>query len=192
MVFTVFTIEFQGISPLEKPTLGNLILLVYISATMYIYKYIYILYVDIYIYIYIHITVHPGARVRFGNRFGRMFASLRTFCSNRDGRKVDIPSSSDSGRPVLGFRLPACCGFAGAGSWFFVLGGVPGPGLRVPGSWFLLLASFLVLGSLFSVFGLWFRVISLFRSWFLVLDVKAVITSTHARKAITAVSDAHR
>ena len=42
MVFTAFTIEFQGISPLEKPTLGNLILLVYISATMYIYKYIYI------------------------------------------------------------------------------------------------------------------------------------------------------
>jgi hypothetical protein len=121
-----------------------------------------------------------------------MFASLRTFFSNRDGRKVDIPSSSDSGCPVLGFRLPACCGFAGAGSWFFVLGGVPGSGLRVPGSWFLLLALFLVLGSLFLVFGLWFRVISLFRSWFLVLDVKAVITSTHARKAITAVSDAHR
>ena len=134
---------------------------------------------------------HAFALVVFLTRFRRMFASLRTFVSYCHGRTVGMPSSSDSGCPVLRFRLPVS-GFAGAGSWFFVLGGVPGPGLRVPGSWFLLLASFLVLGSLFSVFGLWFRVISLFRSWFLVLDVKAVITSTHARKAITAVSDAHR
>ena len=60
MVFTVFTIEFQGISPLEKPTLGNLILLVYISATMYINIYIY---VDIYIYILLYI---PGRAFALG------------------------------------------------------------------------------------------------------------------------------
>ena len=118
-----------------------------------------------------------GSRVRFGRIFeplwSHVHASLRTFVANRYGRKVDMPSSSDSGCPVLSFRFPGCgllwvrgCWFLFFRSWF----GVPGSWLRVPGSWFLLLASFRVLGSWLLVFGLWFRVISLFPvlgPWFL-------------------------
>jgi len=92
---------------------------------------------------------HAFALVVFLTRFRRMFASLRTFVSYCHGRTVGMPSSSDSGCPVLRFRLPVS-GFAGAGSWFFALGLgflVLGSEFLVFCSWFLLLVLFLVLGS---------------------------------------------
>ena len=87
------------------------------------------------------------ASVVFFNRFGRIFASLQSLFSNRFGRKVDVPSSSEFRSPVLGFSRCLAVGSRGLvlSSWSLA---------RVPGSWFLVLAAGFVPGSWFLVLGL--------------------------------------
>ena len=93
------------------------------------------------------------ASVVFFNRFGRIFASLQSLFSNRFGRKVDVPSSSELRSPVLGFsrclavgsRVLVLSSWSLAwGSWFLA-----------PGSWFLVLGSCRWLRPGFLVLGPW-------------------------------------
>ena len=82
------------------------------------------------------------------------FQSLWPLFSNRFGRKVDIPSFSDSPRcPVLGFSR--CLA---VGSRVLVLGSSFLVGFLVLGSEFLVLAAGFVPGSWFMVLGFWFEV----------------------------------
>ena len=155
-------------------------------------------------------------RSYFFNRFGRIFTSLRSlFLIALVVKEIFLHLLSPGPRflvsPVPGswvlgsWFLALRPRFLVLGSWFLVL--APGVG---PGSWFLVLGlRSLVLGSGFLVLGSccwlpsWFSVLcvvsgSFFvsgprslvrRSWFW---TTAAITSTHARKAITAAIDVHR
>ena len=95
------------------------------------------------------------ASVVFFNRFGRIFASLQSLFSNRFGRKVDVPSSSELRSPVLGFSRCLAVGsrVLVLGSWSLVWGSS-----LVLGSGFLVLAAGFVPGSWFMVLGFWFEV----------------------------------
>ena len=98
--------------------------------------------------------------------------------SNRFGREVDTPSSSEPRCPVLGFSVSRCLA---VGSRVLVLGSwrCLRPGFLVLGSWFLVLGScfslcswFMVLGLRSLVLGSGFLVLGSccwLRSWFMVL-----------------------
>ena len=124
------------------------------------------------------------------------FQSLWPLFSNRFGRKVDIPSFSDSPRcPVLGFSRCLAVGsrVLVLGSWSLVWGSS-----LVLGSEFLVLAAGFVPGSWFMVLGFWFEVPGYFLfpvlgPWFVVPGPGRKQRSLpRTRATITAAIDVHQ